>query len=127
MAGSKIAEKMKVRTSQSTKESPKKTTKRLSAKSRKPEEAGKKTRKHPRFGKRPIDAMFPLYIHRVLKQVHPEMKLSMKAITILNSFAVDMMERLCGEMPMLMQVCRQACVHTPTCSWFVGPSHNGIA
>jgi histone H2B len=98
MAGSKIAEKVKAHTSKS----PKKAAKRLSGKSKKPEEAGKKT--HKRFGKRPIDAMFPLYIHRVLKQVHPELKLSMKAITILNSFAVDMMERLCGEMPMLMKV-----------------------
>ena len=38
-----------------------------------------------------------LYIYKVLKQVHPDMGLSKKAMNVLNSFMLDVFERLATE------------------------------
>lgn len=38
-----------------------------------------------------------LYIYKVLKQVHPDMGLSKKAMNVLNSFMMDVFERLATE------------------------------
>mmetsp|Transcript_48377 Transcript_48377/g.59522 ORF Transcript_48377/g.59522 Transcript_48377/m.59522 type:complete len:139 (+) Transcript_48377:97-513(+) len=40
---------------------------------------------------------FNSYIYKVLKQVHPEIGVSKKAMQVLNSFVFDVMERLCDE------------------------------
>ncbi|KAI5808784.1 histone-fold-containing protein [Peziza echinospora] len=37
------------------------------------------------------------YIHKVLKQVHPDTGISQKAMSILNSFCSDIFERICAE------------------------------
>ncbi|XP_028101958.1 histone H2B-like [Camellia sinensis] len=37
------------------------------------------------------------YVYRVMKQVHPDMGISSKAMTIINNFMTDMFERLAEE------------------------------
>ncbi len=38
-----------------------------------------------------------IYIYKVLKQVHPEVGVSKKAMEVLNSFVVDVFDRICDE------------------------------
>ena len=38
-----------------------------------------------------------IYIYKVLKQVHPEVGVSKKAMEVLNSFVSDVFERICDE------------------------------
>ena len=40
---------------------------------------------------------YGVYIYRVLKQVHPDVGISSKAMNIMNSFVNDIFERLAGE------------------------------
>ena len=40
---------------------------------------------------------FKIYVFKVLKQVHPEIGISSKAMTIMNSFLSDIFERIAGE------------------------------
>ena len=40
---------------------------------------------------------YGVYIYRVLKQVHPDVGMSTKAMSIMNSFVNDIFERLAGE------------------------------
>jgi len=40
---------------------------------------------------------YNLYIYKVLKQVHPEIGVSKKAMSILNSFVSDTFEKIVGE------------------------------
>ena len=40
---------------------------------------------------------YNIYIYKVLKQVHPEIGVSKKAMDILNSFVHDIFERVCHE------------------------------
>ena len=40
---------------------------------------------------------FKIYIYKVLKQVHPDVGISSKAMSIMNSFVVDTLERLATE------------------------------
>jgi histone H2B len=40
---------------------------------------------------------FSSYIHKVLKQVHPDTGISTKSMSIMNSFINDVFERLAGE------------------------------
>jgi len=47
-------------------------------------------------GKRSAEG-YQRYVYRVLKQVHPEMGISSKCMTILNNLMNDMFERLAGE------------------------------
>ncbi|CAD6186945.1 unnamed protein product [Caenorhabditis auriculariae] len=49
--------------------------------------------------KRPTKHRLPYstYIYRVLKQVHPESRISTKAMDIMNSFVNDIFERLANE------------------------------
>ena len=41
--------------------------------------------------------MYKLYIFKVLKQVHPNMAISSKAMSIMNSFMNDLFEKLAAE------------------------------
>lgn len=50
----------------------------------------KKKRKKPKES-------FGIYIHRVLKQVHPDTRVSSKAMSIMNSFVFDLFERIATE------------------------------
>lgn len=40
---------------------------------------------------------FKTYIHRVLKQIHPDTGISNKAMSIMNSFCNDLFERIANE------------------------------
>ena len=40
---------------------------------------------------------YKIYVYRVMKQVHPEMGISGKAMTMLNNFISDIFERLVKE------------------------------
>ncbi|XP_066408364.1 histone H2B type 2-K1 [Molothrus aeneus] len=46
---------------------------------------------------------FSVYIYKVLKQVHPDLAISSKAMSIMNSFVNDMLERLAAEASRLAQ------------------------
>ncbi|KAE9553944.1 hypothetical protein FO519_002870 [Halicephalobus sp. NKZ332] len=50
---------------------------------------------------------FSVYIHRVLKQVHPDTGISSKAMAIMNSFILDTFERVAGEASRLVQISRK--------------------
>ena len=40
---------------------------------------------------------YNIYIYKVLKQVHPEVGVSKRAMLVLNSFVTDVFERICEE------------------------------
>ncbi|KNC79374.1 histone H2B type 1-A [Sphaeroforma arctica JP610] len=40
---------------------------------------------------------YAIYIYKVLKQVHPDTGISSKAMSIMNSFVIDVFERVAGE------------------------------
>jgi len=47
---------------------------------------------------------FNIYIYKVLKQVYPEMGMSKKAMSILNSFVFDTFERIASEAGKLCKI-----------------------
>jgi histone H2B len=56
-------------------------------------DASKEKRKM-RFAKQET---YNIYIYKVLKQVHPEVGVSKRAMMVLNSFVQDVFERICDE------------------------------
>jgi histone H2B len=50
---------------------------------------------HPR--KRRRRETWALYVYKVLKQVHPEVGVSRRAMNVMNSFMDDAFDRLCNE------------------------------
>ena len=63
----------------------------------KPEGGDKKKRKSKR------SETFSVYIHRVLKQVHPDTGLSKRSMAIMNSFINDIFQRVAAEAGKLAQ------------------------
>lgn len=51
---------------------------------------------------------YGLYIYKVLKQVHPDMGISSKAMGILNSFVNDIFERIASEASRLAQYSKKS-------------------
>merc|ERR1712054_535349 len=49
---------------------------------------------------------FSVYIYRVLKQVHPELGVSKKSMSIMNSFINDIFEKIAGEASRLVRSTR---------------------
>ena len=47
--------------------------------------------------RRPRKESYSIYIYKVLKQVHPDVGISGKAMNIMNSFVHDAFERIAGE------------------------------
>lgn len=47
---------------------------------------------------------FSLYIYRILKQVHPDVGISKKSMSIMNSFINDIFERVCMECSKLVKI-----------------------
>ena len=47
---------------------------------------------------------FSIYIYRVLKQVHPDIGISKKSMSIMNSFINDIFERVCTESSKLVKI-----------------------
>jgi len=50
---------------------------------------------------------FALYIYKVLKQIHPETGISAKSMAIMNSFIIDIFERVCNESVRLIMYTRR--------------------
>ncbi|KAG8053426.1 hypothetical protein GUJ93_ZPchr0001g32628 [Zizania palustris] len=57
---------------------------------------GKKDRAGRKKGKKSVET-YKIYIFKVLKQVHPDIGISSKAMSIMNSFINDIFEKLAGE------------------------------
>uniref|UniRef100_UPI00398EEBC6 histone H2B 1.2-like isoform X2 n=1 Tax=Pristiophorus japonicus TaxID=55135 RepID=UPI00398EEBC6 len=55
-----------------------------------PPKGGKKCRKSQKES-------YPIYIYKLMKQVHPDTGISSKAMGIMNSFVNDIFERIAGE------------------------------
>uniref|UniRef100_T1IHW1 Histone H2B n=1 Tax=Strigamia maritima TaxID=126957 RepID=T1IHW1_STRMM len=53
---------------------------------------------------------FATYIYRVLKQVHPDIGVSSKAMGVMNSFVCDIFERIANEASRLTQVNKRATI-----------------
>lgn len=70
------------------KTSPKKSGKAVS-KGRKPSKDTKRKRKGQQS--------YASYVHKVLKQVHPDVGISKKSMSVMNSFVNDIFDRLAGE------------------------------
>ena len=51
--------------------------------------------------KKPVQT-FKKYIYAVLKQVHPTVEISSKAMSTINTFVIDMFERIAVEMAQLL-------------------------
>ncbi|KAL2777628.1 histone H2B type 2-E1 [Daubentonia madagascariensis] len=58
----------------------------------------KKSKKHCRRKE-----TYSMYIYKVLKQVHPDIGISAKAMSVMNSLVNDMFERIAGEAARLAQ------------------------
>lgn len=84
------------------KQEPAKTTK---AKKRTQEEKGqeKKKRRRRRRGVEEGGEGYKRYVFRVLKQVHPELRISSMAMSVINSLMKDMFERIADEAAKLSQ------------------------
>ncbi|NXT63306.1 H2B1A protein, partial [Chaetops frenatus] len=54
--------------------------------------------------------VFSVYIYKVLKQVHPDLGISSKAMSIMNSFVNDMFEQLALEASHLAQYSQRATI-----------------
>ncbi|XP_076935327.1 uncharacterized protein LOC143601936 [Bidens hawaiensis] len=55
---------------------------------------GGKRKKRRKLGESGVGEGYKRYLHRVLKQVHPDLGISSKAMTIINNLMGDMFERL---------------------------------
>jgi histone H2B len=53
---------------------------------------------------------FGVYIHRVLKQVHPDTGTSSKAMSIMNSFVNDVFERIAAEASRLAHISKRSTI-----------------
>uniref|UniRef100_U3FPN1 Histone H2B n=1 Tax=Callithrix jacchus TaxID=9483 RepID=U3FPN1_CALJA len=53
--------------------------------------------------KRSRKESYSIYVYKVLKQVHPDIGISAKAMSIMNSFVNDVFERLASEAAQLAQ------------------------
>ena len=75
--------------------SPKKGSPKKSGKGS-PKKGGKRGRKVTKR-RRTRKQTYGIYVYKVLKQVHPDVGISSKAMSIMNSFVNDIFERLAGE------------------------------
>ena len=67
------------------------------AKKGSPKKGGKRGKKNAGKRRRTRRETYGGYIYRVLKQVHPDVGISTKAMSIMNSFVNDIFERIAGE------------------------------
>ena len=79
--------------------SPKKGSKKAVTKAQK-----KDGKKH----KRSCKESYSMYVYKVLKQVHPDISISSKAMEIMNSFINDISECIAGKASCLMHSLQQA-------------------
>ncbi|KAJ1345977.1 Histone H2B 1 [Parelaphostrongylus tenuis] len=76
------------------------------AKSHKVSRAGGKKKHHRRES-------HSVFIHRVLKQVHPDTGVSSKAMSIMNSFVNDVFERTAAEASRLVHYNKRLTISSP--------------
>lgn len=76
--------------------------KKASPKKGSPKKGGKRGRKVQKR-RRTRKETYGRYIYRVLKQVHPDVGVSTKAMSIMNSFVNDLFERVASEASRLCQ------------------------
>jgi len=62
--------------------------------------------------KKPKSLGFKIYIHKVLKQVHPDARISSKAMSIMNSFMNDMFDRIAAEASRLAKHNKKATIQS---------------
>lgn len=76
----------------------------------KPEKGRKKKKKRSRSSNQytEINGSYKRYVFKVLKQVHPELGVSSKAMTIVDAMMNDMFERIAGEAGKLSAYTRRA-------------------
>ena len=60
--------------------------------------------------KRKRKESYGIYIYNVLKQVHPDVGISSKAMSIMNSFVNDIFERIAGEASKLAKVGKKSTI-----------------
>eukprot|EP01017_Pseudomicrothorax_dubius_P031213 TRINITY_DN3961_c0_g1_i1.p1 TRINITY_DN3961_c0_g1~~TRINITY_DN3961_c0_g1_i1.p1 ORF type:complete len:151 (+),score=65.25 TRINITY_DN3961_c0_g1_i1:94-546(+) len=89
--------KMPPKKTPATSEEPAKATKTVKTGEKKGGDEEKKV------GKRRRNETFAIYIYKVLKQVHPEIGVSKKAMSIMNSFVNDIFERIALEASKLVR------------------------
>lgn len=77
--------------------SPKKTASRPASPRKGSKKGGKKRTVKVSKRKRSRKESYGIYIFKVLKQVHPDVGISGKAMNIMNSFVNDVFERIAGE------------------------------
>uniref|UniRef100_UPI00358FA001 histone H2B, gonadal-like n=1 Tax=Myxine glutinosa TaxID=7769 RepID=UPI00358FA001 len=53
---------------------------------------------------------YAIYIHKVLKQVHPDIRVSSKSMSIMNSFVNDIFERVASEASRLAHYNKRATI-----------------
>lgn len=68
-----------------------------------PKKGGKRGKKNAGKRRRARRETYGGYIYRVLKQVHPDVGISTKAMSIMNSFVNDLFEQVAGEASRLVK------------------------
>ena len=68
---------------------------------------GKATAKKVTKRRRTRKQSYGIYIYKVLKQVHPDVGISSKSMTIMNSFVNDIFERIAGEASKLAHISKK--------------------
>ncbi|GCB66362.1 histone H2B type 1-L-like [Scyliorhinus torazame] len=57
----------------------------------------KVTKKPPKRRRKARKQSYSIYVYRVLTQVHPSTRISSKAMSVMNSFVIDIFERIASE------------------------------
>ena len=84
--------------------SPKKSPKKASpTKKGSPKKGGKRGKKNAAKRRRTRRETYGGYIYRVLKQVHPDVGISTKAMSVMNSFVNDLFEKVASEASRLVK------------------------
>ena len=68
-----------------------------------PKKGGKRGKKNAGKRRRSRKESYGGYIYRVLKQVHPDVGISSRAMSIMNSFVNDLFEQVAGEASRLVK------------------------
>lgn len=68
-----------------------------------PKKGGKRGKKNAGKRRRSRRETYGGYIYRVLKQVHPDVGISSRAMSIMNSFVNDLFEQVAGEASRLVK------------------------
>ena len=82
--------------------SPKKSPKKSPTKKGSPKKGGKRGKKNVKR-RRTRRETYGGYIYRVLKQVHPDVGISTKAMSVMNSFVNDLFEKVASEASRLVK------------------------